>query len=185
MHESTLLLIKPDGYRRGLAGTILARLEARGLRIENIRVSSDEASLVEEHYGQDPQWLRSVGVKTLNDYTSLGLDPVEVLGTDNPEAIGLQVRERLLTFMLSGPIVAVALGGNRAVEVVRATVGATLPVAAPAGTIRGDFSCDSADLANHEGRAVANLVHASGSREDAARELALWFPPSRRGVGGG
>jgi nucleoside-diphosphate kinase len=176
MHERTLVLIKPDACRRGLAGAILTRFEMRGLCIDDIRLSSGEAGIIGEHYGQDPAWLRAIGAKTLNDYTVTGQDPVAALGTADPEAIGRQVRGWLLDFMLSGPVIAVAITGNRAVEAVRATVGATLPVAAAAGTIRGDYSCDSADLANHEERAVANLVHASGSRDEAVRELRLWFP---------
>jgi nucleoside-diphosphate kinase len=176
MHERTLVLIKPDAYRRGLAGAILARFELRGLRIDDIRLSRDEAGIVGEHYSQDLAWLRAIGAKTLADYAAAGQDPVAVLGTSDSEAIGRQVRGWLLDFMVSGPVIAVAISGNRAVEAVRAAVGATLPVAAAAGTIRGDYSCDSADLANQEARAVANLVHASASRDEAERELRLWFP---------
>jgi nucleoside-diphosphate kinase len=179
MHERTLVLIKPDACRRGLAGAILARFETRGLWIDNIRLSRGEAGTVSEHYSQDPAWLRAIGAKTMTDYAATGQDPVAALGTSDPEAIGRQVRGWLLDFMLSGPVIAVAITGNRAVEAVRATVGATLPVAAAAGTIRGDYSCDSADLANQEARAVANLIHASGSRDEAERELRLWFPCHR------
>ncbi|GID33280.1 nucleoside-diphosphate kinase [Paractinoplanes brasiliensis] len=72
----------------------------------------------------------------------------------------------LKEFMTSGPLVALVLAGDEAIEVVRAMIGSTDGRKAAAGTIRGDFA-----LSNRE-----NLVHASDSPESAKRELALWFP---------
>ena len=72
----------------------------------------------------------------------------------------------LRDFVTSGPLVAVVLEGDHAVEVVRAINGATDGRAAAPGTIRGDLS-----LSNRE-----NLVHGSDSPESAAREIAIWFP---------
>ena len=72
----------------------------------------------------------------------------------------------LKEFMTSGPLVAMVLAGDEAIEVVRLMIGATDGRKAAAGTIRGDFA-----LSNRE-----NLVHASDSPESAKRELALWFP---------
>jgi nucleoside-diphosphate kinase len=72
----------------------------------------------------------------------------------------------LRDFVTSGPLVALVLEGDEAIEVVRAINGATDGRKAAPGTIRGDFS-----LSNRE-----NLVHGSDSPESAAREIALWFP---------
>jgi nucleoside-diphosphate kinase len=72
----------------------------------------------------------------------------------------------LKEFMTGGPLVAMVISGDQAVEVIRALVGATDGRKAAPGTIRGDLS-----LSNRE-----NLVHASDSAESAKRELALWFP---------
>ncbi|WIM97655.1 nucleoside-diphosphate kinase [Actinoplanes oblitus] len=69
-------------------------------------------------------------------------------------------------FMTSGPLAAVVLSGDQAIEVIRAMIGATDGRKAAAGTIRGDLA-----LSNRE-----NLVHASDSPDSAKRELALWFP---------
>lgn len=71
----------------------------------------------------------------------------------------------LVSFITSGPLVAMALEGRNAISAVRQTVGATDPGKAAAGTIRGDFGLDT-------GR---NLIHASASPEDASRELRLFF----------
>ncbi len=72
----------------------------------------------------------------------------------------------LRAFVTSGPLVAMVLEGDEAIEVVRAVNGATDGRAAAPGSIRGDLS-----LSNRE-----NLVHGSDSAQAAAREIPLWFP---------
>ena len=72
----------------------------------------------------------------------------------------------LKDFMTGGPLVAMVLSGDQAIDVVRALTGATDGRKAAPGTVRGDFS-----LSNRE-----NLVHASDSPESANREISLWFP---------
>jgi nucleoside-diphosphate kinase len=72
-------------------------------------------------------------------------------------------------------MIAIILEGRHAVENVIAMAGPTMPVAAAPGTIRGDFSTDSAAYANDEKRGVMNLVHISASLEEANFEKSLWF----------
>jgi nucleoside-diphosphate kinase len=72
----------------------------------------------------------------------------------------------LRDFVTSGPLIAAVLEGDEAIEVVRATNGATDGRKAAPGTIRGDLS-----LSNRE-----NLVHGSDGEESASREIKLWFP---------
>ena len=72
----------------------------------------------------------------------------------------------LRDFVTSGPLVALVLEGDSAIEVVRGINGATDGRKAAPGTIRGDYS-----LSNRE-----NLVHGSDSPESAEREIAIWFP---------
>ena len=72
----------------------------------------------------------------------------------------------LKDFMTGGPLVALIVSGDQAIEVVRGLTGATDGRRAAPGTIRGDLS-----LSNRE-----NLVHASDSPDSAKREIALWFP---------
>ena len=81
------------------------------------------------------------------------------------EHIGKPFFDGLVSFITSGPIVAMALEGNNAVAIVRKTMGATNPLESPPGTVRGDLGVDI-------GR---NLVHGSDSVESAGRELALFF----------
>lgn len=78
-------------------------------------------------------------------------------------------------FIVSGPVVALVLEGIEAVETVRKMVGPTEPKAALPGTIRGDFAHHSYGYADKKGIAIKNLIHASGSKEDAKTEVPLWF----------
>ncbi|MGH2366393.1 MAG: nucleoside-diphosphate kinase [Chloroflexota bacterium] len=74
----------------------------------------------------------------------------------------------LVQFITSGPAVAGVIQGSNAIQVVRTTMGATNPVAAAPGTIRGDLALDL----------DRNIIHGSDSPESAAREIALFFQPS-------
>ena len=75
--------------------------------------------------------------------------------------------ESLLTFLTSGPTVALVWEGREAVAVCRNLMGLTDGAKAPPGTIRGDFALSVQN----------NLVHGSDSPENAALEIALWFQP--------
>lgn len=176
-HERTLVLIKPDGIQRALVGEILARLERVGLKIVALKMVRAERRVLERHYPPDEDWVRTIGSKTREAFESYSMDVRATMGTDDPLAIGRQVREWLIEFMQATPIVAAVLEGVHAVSVTRKIVGATLPVFAAPGTIRGDFSVDAPTVANAGRRPVRNLVHASGTVEEAVHEAALWFGP--------
>jgi nucleoside-diphosphate kinase len=93
----------------------------------------------------------------------------ELLVQHYAEHEGRPYFEPLIEFMLSGPIIALRLSGERVIEGFRSLAGATDPTLAAPGTIRGDFGRDW-------GTAVQqNLVHGSDSEESAARELSIWF----------
>ncbi len=78
-------------------------------------------------------------------------------------------------FIVSGPVVAMVLEGINAIDTVRKIVGGTEPKTALPGTIRGDFAHHSYSYADKKGIAIKNIIHASGSKDDAAREIELWF----------
>jgi nucleoside-diphosphate kinase len=174
--EQTLLVVKPDGVMRGLSGEILARFERAGLKIVAAKMRNVDKKLAEKHYPADrPELWEGIGNKTLEHYREMRADAKKLLGTDDPREIGKLVRVWLLKYITSGPVLAVVLEGHHAVELVRKMAGYTLPVKAAPGTIRGDFSFDSSYLANSAQRAIKNLVHASGSLEEAKYEVPLWF----------
>ncbi|MDR7540592.1 MAG: nucleoside-diphosphate kinase [Armatimonadota bacterium] len=173
--ERTLVLVKPDGVQRGLVGEILARFERAGLKLVALKMVRAPRELLEHHYPADETFLRTIGGKTKEAFEAYGLDVRERMGTEDPVEVGRRVREWLVDFMASGPVVAAVVEGVHAVSAVRKLVGQTLPVFADPGTIRGDWSTDSPTLANLEQRPVRNLVHASGTLEEAEYEVRLWF----------
>jgi nucleoside-diphosphate kinase len=132
--ERTLVLVKPDGVQRLLVGAILARFEARGLKIVGLKLVHADRDLAEAHYAVHR---------------------------------GKPFFEPLVAFITSGPLVAAVLEGPSAISAVRAMVGATRPLEAAPGTIRGDLALDVGQ----------NLVHASDGPETAEAEIALWFRP--------
>lgn len=85
--------------------------------------------------------------------------------------------KHLESFITSGPVVAMIIQGIHAVEIVRKTVGITEPKSAEVGSIRADFAHVSYEYADKKGITIKNLIHASGTMEEAAAEINLWFKP--------
>jgi nucleoside-diphosphate kinase len=130
--QRTLVLIKPDGVERGLVGQIIARYEAKGLKIVAMELLQADPALAAEHYA---------------------------------EHVGRSYYYELEKFITEGPLVAMVLEGERAIEVVRTLNGATDSALAAPGTIRGDLSTSKR----------RNLVHGSDAPDSAAREISIWF----------
>ena len=175
--ERTLVLIKPDGVKRGLVGEILTHFEKRGLKIIALKMVWPTKEHIAGHYPGDDQWLEIIGQKTKLSFEKQGLDLMEKMGTTENQEIGRRVRKWLGDFMTSGPVVALVIQGMHAISTVRKIVGHTYPIESLPGTIRGDFSVDTPTAANVEGRAVRNLVHASGDEKEALHEIEHWFIP--------
>ncbi|MFQ6014600.1 MAG: nucleoside-diphosphate kinase [Anaerolineae bacterium] len=176
--EQTLVLIKPDGVKRGLTGKILARFEEAGLKIVALKMVQASRQFVENHYPNTPEWIRGMGQKTLGSYRNEGKDPFEEVGTDDPMAIGEMIKQWNIDYLTSGPIVAVVLQGVHAINVVRKMCGNTIPFNAEPGTIRGDFSTASPIIANALKTSIKNLIHAAGNPQEAKHEIRHWFPES-------
>lgn len=146
MIQQTLVLVKPDGVSRGLIGEIIKRFEQRGLKIVGLKLTQIDKDFAKKHYTEDISKRR-----------------------------GEPVRNRLLDFLTSGPVVAIAVQGVNAIENVRKLVGDTESKSALPGTIRGDYSHVSFEYADAKEIPVKNIIHASGNQEDAKNEMALWF----------
>lgn len=176
MNEKTLLVIKSDALQRNIVGDIIARFEKVGLKIVGAKMFVPSLELANKHYPLDrEEFITGMGNKTLKGYKDQGLDPVKLMGTDDPAIIGKKIQEWLVEYLVSAPVFAFVLEGPHAVEVVRKIVGFTLPAKADPGTIRGDYSFDSSAYANAAGRPIRNLVHASGDVQEANFEVDLWF----------
>ena len=173
--ERTIILIKPDGVKRGLIGEIISRIEKRGLKIIALEMFQATRDQIDKHYPKDKKWITRIGEKTLKNFKDYNTDVKKQMKTNDPFEIGTIVRGWLITFMVSGPMVKIVVEGIHAIEMVRKIVGSSLPSEADMGTIRGDFSVDDATAANRDKRAIHNIVHASENPSEAKHELALWF----------
>jgi nucleoside-diphosphate kinase len=174
-YERTLVLLKPDSVQRGLVGDILTRFERAGLKIVGLKIMQPSREFIEQHYPNTPDWIRGMGEKSLANYKELGKDPVKEVGTDDAMKIGDMVKNWNIDYLTSGPIVALALEGGHAIQVVRKLVGNTLPLNATPGTIRGDYSTASPSIANALRHSIKNMIHASSTMDEAEHEIAHWF----------
>ena len=89
---------------------------------------------------------------------------------------GKMIVEGVRRYITRGPVIAIILEGENAIKRVREITGYTDPKSADKGTIRGDFGKDSILEANSQKRSVQNLIHASGTPDEAKKEIKLWFP---------
>ncbi len=172
-NEKTLVVIKPDGVQRSLIGEIIRRYERIGLKMIGIKMIIPAEDMAVKHYydiGGDA-WIEEVGRKARAAYEKKGEKSPYKTNKENGEAV-LKANAKYLS---SGPVVAMIWQGAGAVELVRKITGATSPLLADVGTIRGDFTLDSFALADTDGRSVRNLIHASGTVEEAEQEIAIWF----------
>jgi nucleoside-diphosphate kinase len=148
MLQKSLILLKPDALDRGIVGEIITRFERVGAKIIGLKMLLSSKDTAKLHYTDDLAKRR-----------------------------GEKVRELMINMLTSGPIVAIALEGVEMVEVARKMVGATEPKSAAPGTIRGDYAHVSFAYADKKNIGVFNLIHASGSPEEAETEIAVWFKP--------
>ena len=170
-YEQTLVVIKPDGVQRSLIGEIIKRFERAGLKLAAMKMVLPTTEHIEQHYTLDPNWRLVTGEKTIKSYKEKGLIPP----SDDPLVITAKILANLKKYMTSGPVVAMVWQGAHAVKIVRKITGGTEPLTSDVGTIRGDFVLDSYQVSDADGRAVRNLIHASGSPEEAVMEIKHWF----------
>lgn len=171
--ERTLVVIKPDGVQRTLIGEIIKRYERTGLKMVGMKMLVPTEEMATRHYyevGGD-EWINEVGKKASAAYEKKGQKSPYASFEENGKAI-LKANAKYLS---AGPVVAMVWQGAGAVELVRKITGATAPLLADVGTIRGDFTLDSYSLADVDQRSIRNLIHASGTPDEATQEIKIWF----------
>jgi len=125
---------------------------------------------VAEHYPDDEKWYVSSGTKTWQNYQDHGIDPGMT-----PVELAKRTRRRLMEHLVDRPLLLMIWQGPHAIALGRKTAGTTNPLAADIGSIRGDYSTESYELADDIERAIHTLVHASGSVKEAEKEIKIWF----------
>jgi len=168
--EKTLVILKPDSVQRGLVGEIIKKIESTGLKLVALKMLMAEEASCWAHYNKDEAWFLSKGEKVVENRRTAGLEIEK-------EAIeyGRDIIGALVKFMTCGPVVAMVWEGNQSIGIVKKLVGSTEPLASDGGTIRGDYTMDSFELANFDSRAVRNLIHCSDEKAEAEREIKIWF----------
>lgn len=130
--EHTLILVKPDGVKRGLIGEVIARIERKGFTLAQMKLETISRDTAGEHYA---------------------------------EHVERPFFGELVDFITSGPLVAMEVVGDNAVAGMRQLIGATNPIEANTGSIRGDYATIIGE----------NLVHGSDSVESGEREIKIFF----------
>jgi nucleoside-diphosphate kinase len=130
--QQTLVIVKPDGVRRGLIGEVIRRIETKGYAVTEMKMFTIDEALAKEHYAEHTE---------------------------------KSFFAELVSFITSGPVVAMIAEGPDAIVGVRQIMGATNPLDAVPGSIRGDYATVITE----------NIVHGSDSVESAEREIKLFF----------
>ena len=170
--ERTFVIVKPDGVQRGLIGEIIKRFERTGLKLIGLKLTVLDSDRIWKHYNKDDAWFIKKGTKIAEDRAAAGLSAEK-----EPIEYGKDIIRALEKFMTAGPVVMMAWEGNSAVSVVTKITGGTEPASADIGTIRGDLTIDTYNIAAIDDRAVRNLIHCSDTPENGEAEIALWFTP--------
>lgn len=169
--ESTLVIIKPDGLKRGLEGHVLGIIEANGFTIERKKRGKLGDEFCNAFYVSGEKQFSRTGEKTVK---LVGNDEavMKLYDTLDTIEIGKKILSRFAKYMASDETVMLEVSGENAIERMREIIGHTDPSTAAKGTIRGDFGEDSLAKATLEGRPLRNIIHASDA-DNAERELKL------------
>ena len=167
MIERTLVLFKPDAVQRGIVGEILSRFEKVGMKIIGLKMLDAGEEQLAQHYYKDEKWLEEKGKKI-----------IEKKGYEenyDPKKAGQEIVDGLMKDMRISPIIAMVLEGHNAVMTVKRLAGPTNIDEAAPGTIRGDYSHDTFDLANVSNRPNLTIIHATDDPKEAEKEISIWF----------
>lgn len=167
--ERTLVLLKPDVIARGIIGEIISRFERVGLKIVAIKMIQASREVLEKHYEKDEVWLKKKG--------ELYKSKLGMPEDTDPISVGKDIVEGLIYDMQISPIISIVLEGHNSVMTVKRLTGPTNIDEATPGTIRGDYSHDTFELANKSNRPNLTIIHATDNPTEAQKEIDFWFSP--------
>ncbi len=168
--QKSLVILKPDAVQRGLVGELIKRIEQSGLKIVALKMINATEDQCWTHYNKDEAWFKEKGEKVAANRKERGMELEK-----EPIEYGKDIIKALVNFMTCGPVVPMIIEGNQAVAIVKKLVGGTEPTTSDVGTMRGDYTLDSYELANMGERAIRNLIHCSDQEDEAKREIDIWF----------
>ena len=170
LKEQTVIFIKSEAIQRQLIGEVVKRFEQLGLKMTACKMIAPTKEQMAAHYPDSDEWYQSNGQKTYDNLVARGIKPEM-----GPEDLAKRTRQRLIDYFVNRPLIAMVWEGPNAIKLGRKIAGATNPVEAEIGSIRGDYSCDSYEIADGLERSIETIIHASGSTEDAQHEIKIWF----------
>lgn len=171
--QRSLVILKPDAIQRGIVGELLTRFERKGLKMVAMKIVQPTAEMARKHYDKDDAWCEEIGGFIRNTFKEQSLD----FTWESDLEAGREALQTLIDYLSCGPVVVMVLEGGLAIKHIRSMVGFRDPIDADMGTIRADYTIESAYMANTLGRSVRNMVHASGAPDEAETEINLWFKP--------
>ena len=143
MIEQTAIIIKPDGVKKKLVGECLKRFEKANLKIKALKLLKLKKTFARKLYSNIKPKLNS------------------------------KLFDAIINYICSSDVVIGLLKGENAVARTRKIIGPTNPKETPKGTIRGDFATDDLIAKKKQNKATKNIIHASGSKEEAKFEIEL------------
>jgi len=152
MIERTLVLVKPDGLVKSLTGNIITILSETKLKILGAKVVKVTEELAKKHYSK------------------LGVSLKQKFGNEKGKEIFKNIIDYLQGKFHTDRVLALVYAGENAVKKVREIVGETNPEKAPPTTIRGKFG-----RIHSETKVFENVIHCSDSKDNAEKEIKLWF----------
>lgn len=171
--EKTLVIIKPDGVELGdlFLGDVKARIKKVGLSILQEEKQNLSPGKCSWHYQKDDKWYLEEGMRILKTRKASGLEI-----TKSAIEYGREITERIVTYMTSGPCILMLIEGEDAIQIIKDLVGtATEPSVCAEGTLRRIYGRDTFSRSIPEERAIRNLIHRSGNKLEAEREIRIWF----------
>lgn len=168
--QQTLVLFKPDAILRGITGEIIHRFEKVGMKIVAIKMIQAKTEILEKHYYKDNSWFREKG--------ELYKKKMNMPEDTDPISVGKKIVDGLIKDMQVSPIIAAVFEGHNAVKTVKRLTGPTNIDDAAPGTVRGDYSHDTFELANRSGRPNLTIIHATDDPAESQKEIDFWFSPN-------
>lgn len=145
--QRSIILIKPDAFQEGLVDEIFLRIQSIG-DLSILKKEKFWATREKIEFHHSAHLFKTLGQSLL--------------------------REKIIKYWLSGPMMRILVEGRDAIDRIHNLVGMTDPAKSPTNTLRY-LSHDSLERADHEARAVRNLIHAPRSESEANRDISIWF----------
>lgn len=175
--QTTIAIIKPDGMERGLQDSICSIIKQNGFEILAHKTLVPTREMIYAHTAYDDNYTDVLGDKILFlcEKKRIVQNNTFLAGKSPPE-IGVIFRECVVDYLSMGTVMALLIQKENAVPALKQLCGATMPEEADIKSIRGRFAADTFEACIAQQRALANIIHAADSQQEANHQIDVWFP---------